>query len=222
MAKAVREQKFPNKLREWRERRKLTLEAVATKSGFDLTKVHRLEVGTRRLKVDDAEVLASIFNVPAHALMAEEHDAAKSLLETIMVKQRAHAGVWLASAEIDASEWTIITIPRARSAAYRSRYGVTVADDSMDMLYPAGSIVIATAIKSAQPKPGQRVIVKRTRGDGRVELTVREFQLTPDGRQLLWPRSTRPEHQQPYQVGSHGDITTVIDALVVGAYRSEE
>jgi len=201
----------------------MTLEVVAEKSGFGLTKVHRLEVGTRRLKVDDAEILSTIFGVPAHALMSEEAaGGTTSPLETIMVTQQAHAGVWLASAELDSKDWNVLTIPRARIAAHKNRYGVIVADDSMDMIYPAGSVAIVTPIKGHTPQAGQRVVVRRTRGDGKIELTVREYQPAKDGRALLWPRSTRPEYQQPFTAGTHADTTTVIEALVVGAYRSEE
>lgn len=139
-----------------------------------------------------------------------------------MVTQKAHVGVWLERPDMDATDFQVLTIPKAKNPEHTARYAVIVADDSMDIHYQPGSVVIVSPLKGRAPANGQRVVVRRTRGDGRVELTVREYEARADGRVVLWPRSTRPEYQQPTIMGPQGDITTVIDALVVGSYRFEE
>ena len=211
---------FPNRIREWRERRNLVLEDLSAKTRLGVTKLYRLEVGERLLKVDDAEKIASALAIPAKMLMYNKADNTIAL-ETIMVMQIAHAGVWRDRADLDGAEWKPLTIPKAKSAGDFERYGVEVSDDSMDMMYPPGSVVVCEPLAGRQPRTNQRVVVRRTRGDGKVEITVRQLEIREDGRMLLWPRSTRPEYQQPGQIGVVGDVTSVIDALVVGSFRPE-
>lgn len=78
--------------------------------------------------------------------------------------------------------------PNAPRVAFRVR------GDSMNLLYPEGTIVLAVRIGdlARAPKSGEKVIViRQTNGDQ--EATIKEIEICDDGRVVLWPRSTNPE-----------------------------
>jgi len=112
------------------------------------------------------------------------------------------------------------------------RVAFKVMGDSMDLLYPQGTIVLAVRFYdlARPPKTGEKVIVVR-QTDGVEEATVKEIELLADGRVALWPRSSNPEHSMALIVpemhsllafpddGAHPEVR--IEALVVQSIRLE-
>lgn len=78
-----------------------------------------------------------------------------------------------------------------------SRCAFKVLGDSMNLLYPPGTTVIAVSFYDLgrDPRSGEKVIVVR-KVDGYEEATIKEIEILPDGRVALWPRSTNPEYSQ--------------------------
>jgi transcriptional regulator with XRE-family HTH domain len=59
-----------SKLREWRERRLLTLRDLATKSGVQFHTIHAIETGKQEPRVSTVRKLISALDIPAEELLA--------------------------------------------------------------------------------------------------------------------------------------------------------
>jgi hypothetical protein len=126
------------------------------------------------------------------------------------------------------------------------RFGLLVRGNSMNRLYPEGTIVLVIRFGDLgrDPAPGERVVVvRRDRKTGEFEATLKEYDRDAQGRHILWPRSADPEFQSPIVLSGQiplplgeealpaavsagnlhdaGDPDIMITALVVGSYRPE-
>lgn len=144
--------------------------------------------------------------------------------QRLMVKGSVAAGVWREAYEWPQDEWTPYTGGLHVSIDPSRRFGLQVEGESMNMLYPHGTILDCVSIFDVDvPASGQRVIVIRKRIDDSLEATVKEFVVDESGRSWLVPRSTNPAFQAPIAVDQpqEGIVETRIIALVVGSYRPE-
>lgn len=144
--------------------------------------------------------------------------------QRLMVKGIVAAGVWVHAFELPQEDWTPYTGGAHVKVDPSRRFGLRVEGDSMNMIYPHGTILdCVSTFDTEPPKSGQRVIVTRERSDGDLEATVKEFVVDDDGRNWLVPRSTNPAFQRPIPLDEpDGDVVeTRIIALVVGSYRPE-
>lgn len=57
-----------NRLREYRDRARLTLQEVSILTGFDVTTISRHESGDRNLSEEAINKYASLYKVPTHKL----------------------------------------------------------------------------------------------------------------------------------------------------------
>lgn len=97
-----------------------------------------------------------------------------------------------------------------------------VRGDSMNKVYPDGSIVYVAPIHElpGAPKSGQMVAVQRRDSHGLYEATLKEYVIDNDGKKWLWPRSDSPLHQAPidYKKNGRGEVEEVnIMGVVVAA-----
>lgn len=144
--------------------------------------------------------------------------------QRLMVKGAVAAGVWVDAFEWPEDEWTPYTGGNHVSVDPSRRFGLRVEGDSMNMVYPHGTILDCVSIFNSEvPRTGQRVVVIRKRVDDGLEATVKEFVVDADGRQWLVPRSHNPAFQTPIAIDQpqEGIEETRIVALVVGSYRPE-
>lgn len=96
-----------------------------------------------------------------------------------------------------------------------------VAGPSMNRVYPEGTIVYAASTMSfREPVAGDRVIVVRKDKHGLFEATLKELDITPDGKKWLYPKSYDPEHQAPLPYINGEDVT--VSGIVVAALVLEE
>ena len=95
--------------------------------------------------------------------------------------------------------------------------GFRVRGESMNQLYPDGSIVYVAPINALPgwPKPGQIVMVMHHK-HGITEATLKEYVVNEHGK-WLYPRSNHPAHQAPIDVrkGKGDDEEVVIVGVVV-------
>lgn len=111
------------------------------------------------------------------------------------------------------------------------RVAFRVMGDSMDRLYPEGTIILAIRFYdlARAPRTGEKVIAVR-QTDGVEEATIKEIELLPDGRVALWPRSSNPEYAMAIIAptveelmfpddGAHPEVR--VEALVVQSIRLE-
>lgn len=111
------------------------------------------------------------------------------------------------------------------------RWAFRVRGDSMDLLYPDGTIVVAISFFDLcrAPKTGDKVIAIR-KMNGMEEATLKEIEILEDGSVALWPRSSNPRFSQAIIItdsqdlelpddGCHTDYR--IEALVIQSIRRE-
>lgn len=108
------------------------------------------------------------------------------------------AGLWQADyvRPFDAVDEFVNVGPDPRFPGIK-RCAFKVIGDSMNLLYPSGTTIIAVSFYdiARAPKTGEKVIVVRC-VDGFEEATVKEIEIMKDGKVVLWPRSTNPEFSQ--------------------------
>ncbi len=147
-----------------------------------------------------------------------------SSLNRFEVRGVVAAGVWAEAYEWPQEDWLEYSGGEHYEAPVGTRYGLRVEGVSMNMVYPAGTIVDCVQVEAfGQLKSGNRVIVERKRRDGDIEATVKEYTIAQDGREWLVPKSYDPAFQTAIAVDDPGeDIVEIkIVAVVVGSYRPE-
>lgn len=143
----------------------------------------------------------------------------------LYVKGDVAAGVWREAVEWDRSDWISYQGGSHVEAPAEARFGLVVTGESMNEVYPPGTILDCVSCVHAnvdEVQNGQRVIVVRRRADDCLESTVKEFLRTDDGVWLV-PRSHNPAFQQPISLMNPGDgiVEIAITAVVKGSYRPE-
>lgn len=147
-----------------------------------------------------------------------------NLGQRLMVKGSVAAGVWREAYEWPEDEWFSYTGGSHVSAPAERRFGLRVEGESMNEIYPPGTVLDCVSIWDMEmPASGRNVVVVRERLDGAVEATVKQFYLDPTGKAWLLPKSTNPAFQTPIALDEpQSDIAeTRIIAIVVGSYRPE-
>lgn len=143
----------------------------------------------------------------------------------LYVKGEVAAGVWRDAWEWDQQDWEPFQGGSHIDAPLQSRFGLRVIGESMNEVYPPGTLLDCVSCLHAGTtvvETGQRVIVIRRRFDGSVEATVKEYLKNQDGEWLL-PRSSNPVFQKPVPLddGDPEIEEIAIIAIVKGSYRPE-
>lgn len=155
-------------------------------------------------------------------MLGKGSEAQRLAGEYIEVRGAVQAGVWRESTEWDEDErYQIVVGPSPYPLA--RRFALKVVGDSMDQVYPEGTLLDCLSMYDLpeEPETGEHVIVERICFDGTRELTVKEFYVAPDGKQWLLARSNNPEFQAPIPA-HNGDPKieeTRVCALVIGSYQ---
>lgn len=184
------------------------------------------ENGARGFPATRAERYAKFFRVtPEYLLYGKPSlkSAAPGLGPTLYVKGVVAAGVWRDAEHWDEADWQTFTGSPDVVAPLHERYGVRVEGDSMDEVYPPGTVLECVRYWGREPiPPGRRVIVQRTRADDGVETTVKEYVVDADGIGWLVPKSRNPAHRAFRCDLPEPGITRVeIVAVVVASIRYE-
>lgn len=170
--------------------------------------------------------LAELAGTSVQDLLAGEADSPFLRQSNIlMVKGAVAAGVFKEAMEWPESEWFAYIGGSHIQVDPKRRFGLKVEGESMNELYPHGTILDCVSVfDSSPPRSGQHVIVLRSQAGDGVEATVKEFILDQEGRYWLVPRSNHPAFQAPIPVddpnGGDDDEVRII-AVVVGSYRPE-
>ncbi|MFT8484278.1 MAG: helix-turn-helix domain-containing protein [Gluconobacter cerinus] len=147
----------------------------------------------------------------------------------IEVRGDVQAGVWREAIEWPAVDWYAITVPIDTAYQGFHRYGLKVCGQSMNKVFPEGSVVVVINFGDLGrlPKTGDFVVaVQRCEKTDQYEATVKAVQIRDDGTVILWPQSWDPAFQTPVvlppQDGhDHAGVPDVaIQALVVGSYQA--
>jgi len=208
-----------NRLKKIRQSRKLSQEKLAQMIGTTNQQIGKLERGDRRLSDRWIYPLAEALGVAPSDLLENPEPAKVTLVGTVA------AGKWQSADDVPPPvNMTGVPLSKHLNLSI-PRYGYRVVGESMNELYPDGSIVIAIDNIQANhdPQPGDRVIVRRRRLDGTVEFTVKELKVDDDGGKWLIPRSSDPRHQTAFRAVCDdtldGDDTAVMVGTIVQHLR---
>lgn len=172
--------------------------AAAEAMGVPVATYIQHENGTRGFPAPVAERYARFFRVKPEWLLYGKHsgDTVVELGPSLYVVGAVAAGVFSEQWRWDESEWRSFTGRSDIRAPMKDRFGLEVSGDSMNLVYPEGTILECVWYFGDEIIPsGKRVIVQRTRKDGQLEATVKELVRDEDGVEWLVPRSSNPVHQ---------------------------
>lgn len=180
------------------------------------------ENGTRGFPATKAARYARFYRVKPEWLLYGKvpADTVTELGPRLFVVGEVAAGVFKEAWKYDEADWEAFTGRPGVDAPVRDRFGLVVAGDSMDLLYPRGTILECVNYFGDEPIPsGKRVIVQRTKLDGTVEATVKELVRDSEGVEWLVPRSSNPMHQafrgdRPGPGIAHVEIIAVVVASI--------
>lgn len=212
------------RLREFRDRLGLTLEDMAERSGFSTSQLSRWEAGKSNIPSERLPDLAKTYECRIGDIFEDDDSPFVALGPTLYVRGPVQAGLWQEVWEQPETEWKAFTGRADVTAPLRDRFGVRVQGESMNDVYPHGTILECVSfLGGAEIASGKRVIVERTRIDGEREVTVKELYRDEQGVEWLVPRSSNPAFQTPVRADvQEPDIVQVrIIGIVVGSYRQE-
>lgn len=156
------------------------------------------ENGTRGFPSSRAERYARFFRVTPEWLLygKDKADTVIALGPRLYVIGEVAAGVFREAWKVPPDEWEAFTGRADVPSPVQKRFGLRVSGDSMNLLYPPGTVLECIEYDGMDLIPnGKRVIAQRTRLDGSVEATVKELIRDDNGVEWLVPRSTNPMHQ---------------------------
>ena len=209
-------------LRAIRKRRGMTQAKLAEAMGLEQPTIQRYENGTRDPSLSQALEIANVLGVSLDELI-QVNDTVP-LGPRLFVKGVVAAGVWREAWEYSEDEWEAYTGRADVKAPTRERFGLRVEGESMNELYPPGTILDCVAHHGDEPiQNGKRVIVQRVRNGDQYETTCKEYFRDPDGIEWLVPRSFNPAFQRRYRIDEvDGNVSEArIIALVVASIRPE-
>lgn len=120
---------------------------------------------------------------------------------SISITGEIQAGSWREEATFPEDDWREVSLPIISEWSSFNVQARIVVGNSMNRIYPDGSLVYIVPIAELgrMPNNGEHVVVQRVSVDGTYEVTLKEYVLEDDGKVYLWPRSSDPEHQAPLQ-----------------------
>lgn len=203
-----------------RKKRGLSQAKLAELVGVEQPTIQRWESGKRMPDLENLQMLAKVLGVTPGSLL--DGDSPVSIGPTLFIKGEVAAGVWRAAAEWPESDWQTFTGRSDVSAKVEHRFGLRLVGDSMDLLYPPGSIVECVSLfGGAEALPGRRVVIVRKNDRQEYEATIKEL-VEQDGQMWAVPRSTNLAHR-PINLSEPepGILETRIAAIVVASIRPE-
>lgn len=211
---------YLDELEALRKKRGLSQAKLAELVGVEQPTIQRWEKGKRLPDLDSLTALAAALGVSAGSLL--DGGVLQSLGPTLFVKGEVAAGVWNSAAQWPESEWQTFTGRADVTSSAQHRFGLRVRGDSMDLLYPPGTIVECVSLFGrAEATPGKRVVIVRKNDQQEYEATVKEL-VEQDGELWAVPRSTNLGHR-PFKLSEAepGILETRIIAVVVASIRPE-
>lgn len=216
------EMEYGQNIKRFRKAARLTQAQLAEKMGVEQPTVQRWETQKREPSLPDLERMAGILGVTVSDFFSNVTTA--QLGPRLFVKGQVAAGVFSDAWEEDPDNWQEFTGRPDHASPASERFGLRVAGDSMNEIYPHGTIIECVRYWGDYQIPnGKRVVVQRKQcGDG-IETTVKEYLRDAEGIEWLVPRSTNPAFQTPFRCDQPGaDIEEIsIIAVVIASIRPE-
>jgi len=207
-------------LRQFIKERGLKTARWAKDSGVDKNSIYNfLNSHSNALDMRTYAKLARTAEVPLHRLTGDVPEPPSPT--AVWVVGTVEAGAFREAVEWDRSKWYPVDVPIPERFRRKAK-ALEVRGHSMDLEYRQGSVVIwVDFLDYRPPRHEDHVIVYSHHGDGKIEATVKELRVDDDGRRWLWPKSSKPEHQQPIDVERppEGIESIEVKGIVIGDYR---
>lgn len=213
---------MPNNLQHLRRRARLTQGQIAERLGVSTPQVSRWETGKDGIPSARLASLAEAYGASIGALF-DDGAVFAAIGPTLYVKGEVAAGVWREAFEWPEGEWLSFSGRADLDLDPQHRFGLRVRGESMNLVYPHGTIVECAQIGlGVALEPGRRVVVVREDEGGCLEATVKEY-VARDGINWLWPRSSHPDFQQPWNLEEPGEgiVRISVVGIVVASIRPE-
>lgn len=211
---------YLDRMAQLRKQRGMTQGELAERLGVEQPTIQRWESGKREPKFEQLFEIAAALGVEPGSLIDPE--IVVPIGPRLYVKGEVAAGVWREAFELPREEWKAFPGRPDVTVSEEFRFGLRVVGDSMNMVYPPGTVVECVSLfGGGEALPGKRVVVIRTNEHGACEATVKEL-VEQDGDLWLVPRSYNPAHQ-PIKLADEepGIVETRIAAVVVSSFRPE-
>lgn len=171
--------------------------AAAEAMGVPVATYIQHENGARGIPAARAERYARFFRVAPEWLLYGKGTTVRpaELGPQLFVIGKVQAGLFSEAWRWSEEDWEAFTGRADLGVPVQQRFGLKVSGDSMNEVYPDGSILECIEYDGRELPSGKRVIVQRTKADGSIEATVKELVRDPDGIEWLVPRSTNPMHR---------------------------
>jgi transcriptional regulator with XRE-family HTH domain len=213
----------PNNLRALRRRAGLRQPVIAERMDVSIPQISRWESGKDDIPGRRLPAMAEAYRSTVGEIYGPT-ELFEPVGPTLYVKGEVAAGVWLDAYEWPQDDWQTFTGRADVTVDIDARFGLRVVGESMNLLYPHGSLIeCVKLLAGAELSPGKRVVVLRERDDGEVEATVKEYVVDAEGIEWLWPRSNHPEFQQPWRTDQiqPGIVRIEVIGVVVASVRPE-
>lgn len=227
MSKKLGAEKRRAAFRRFMEERRLKVRPWCKRAGVKENNVYNFLRGdSDSLSLDTLGPLARVEGVTIDEL---EGTYPFGSTRPIPVVGAVQAGVFKESMKYENTDLASVSVPWG-DAESKKTYALDVKGESMNQVYPVGSVLIVVPVCDLEkgPQNGDHVIVERRNPDGLVETTCKELTIADGATEAwLWPRSDDPRHQQPTRVHLEAfglddlppDASEIsIIAVVVGCY----
>jgi transcriptional regulator with XRE-family HTH domain len=204
------------RIREFREKRGLTLEQLGAKIGMDPGHLSRIERGERPVTVDQLRQIARELECrPEDFLMIDSLHALKSATVTgVAVVGTAHTGRKIKTMRAPSSEHYSIDVPK--DERLKNPFALLLDDDTMERDISKGSHVVCVPLHDfwRALQRGDFLVVESPL-DGGIQVFIRQLDINKDGQRILCARTSNPAYQRPGTL----DESVTIRGVVVAAYK---
>lgn len=225
-----------DKLKEILDSKNVSASRASQEAGLGIDFIRDLKRKNSRPKLDNLIKLAQSLNVDVNIfLQALDQDIKLSPnsalqpieLKTVYIRGEVQAGKWTSAIEWPREEWIPTFMPPHPFYEKMKPFALKVKGDSMNLILPEGSIVVAVNFTELgrNPEDGECVVtIRRDPLTDNYEATLKIVQIREDGSIFLWPRSNNPKFVKPIQLpkmtmeyqgnGHDGDTSSAPDVMI--------
>jgi SOS-response transcriptional repressor LexA len=210
------------RIKEARKAARLTQNALAKQLALPQSVISDWENGQLQSWRDHLESLCRALNQPPSyfaAYGATQGSVNGNAVRQFPVVGEVHGGNFRMAFEYP-QPWETREVAARHLQGYRDLRWLRVVGDSVNLLYPNGSYVLVAPTSETDVRHGDKVVVFSHLG-GLVEATIKELRVE-NGRIVLYPRSTHPDHQTPIYLDAEEQDSPEVAYVVVSSQRDEE
>lgn len=227
---------LPDRIRALRVRSGLTMADVAKRGGWATASSYQryedparfrkqwlpMDIADRLIKALVGQGSPQITTAEVLALAQLQGAASPRLINSSRVVEViavVEAGVWREAVELPPEERKHFPAPDLPGYEGIQVFGLEVRGQSMNKVYPDGSIAFFVRPEDLAPQEGHIVVAVAKRGD-LYETTLKELRRDKKGRMALYPLSTNANHQKPIYPDQAGAESVEIIGVAIAKFEN--